>query len=330
MRWTLHSLAAFLALVSVSPAAFAATYKYTIIKNSANPNDELGIHSLNDEDVVVGEDVTAQTGFVWANGIGQAVSGATSFFSINDNGIAAGVLNNADQAPSLAIYDVASGTTQYYSFPITVNSVVNVSINSSNEIAGTLVSGKRDTTAFVLMPNGDFLTLAPPHEMNCSVSGLNDSGTVVGHCNKKAFIYSNGSFQTLKVSKFTELNPTFITAGGVVGGTTGLERVAYGFIYESGKVKTFLPSDLPEFDGLYEIIGALPDGDILGNYFANYGANQYGFIYDVKTKKSYQLGAPKAQITNYTAVNANGDIIGGSDASHNFIAICKIGATCLK
>ena len=210
MRWTLHSLAAFLALVSVSPAAFAATYKYTIIKNSANPNDELGIHSLNDEDVVVGEDVTGQTGFVWANGIGQAVSGATSFFSINDNGIAAGVLNNADQAPSLAIYDVASGTTQYYSFPITVNSVVNVSINSSNEIAGTLVSGKRDTTAFVLivlMPNGDFLTLAPPHEKNCSVAGLNDSGTVVGHCNKKHSYTAMASFRLSKCRGSLNLTP---------------------------------------------------------------------------------------------------------------------------
>ena len=331
MRWTVNAFASLLILVSLSPAAFSAKYRYTTIQNSANPNDALFLIGLNDNDVLVGEDSTSLLGFAWANATGQTVSGTTYLSSINDNGIAVGALNTAGEPPSVVTYDVAGGTLQYFPIPIDVDSIDNVSINSSKEITGTLLKGKRSHTAFVLMPNGSFMKLALPHGKNCFAYGLNDSGTIVGRCINGAFTYSNGSYQTVKVPNSTSVNPSFITESGVIGGDVIIDSVDYGFTYESGKATTFIPSDIPNFGAFYAIIGILPNGDILGNYFTPDGS-EHGFIYDGKTKKSLQIDAPNAQSTNYTAVNAKGDLIGSTynPGYEPFIATCQGGKTCLK
>jgi probable HAF family extracellular repeat protein len=175
---------------------------------------------INDSGQVVGE--LNNQGFLYSNGSFQTIGGSGyEAFGINDNGQ---IVGTVDEGAEAWIYSDGSfqdiGTGAAYA------------INDSGQVVGSEQFNNSDGSfvAF-LYSNGSTQNLSAlfPNNYNgrgCTAADINNAGQVAGGYNAGAFLYSNGTMQTLGIGGAQGINDF----GQVVGGGYG----SNAFLYSNG------------------------------------------------------------------------------------------------
>jgi probable HAF family extracellular repeat protein len=92
----------------------------------------------------------------------------------------------------------------------------------------------------ILLQNGIATTLEVPGSRSTGVSGINDSGQIVGSyfdsSTDHSFLFENGSYITLDVPGSSQTSPTGINAAGQIVGNywDAAAGKRFGFLFDNG------------------------------------------------------------------------------------------------
>jgi hypothetical protein len=334
-----HTLGLAAALIAGN-AAHAASFTYTDVTPSGATQAQ--VNGLNDSDVVTGYAVEGnEAGFWWANGTAQFANATSALYHVNDSGIATAEPPYREDG-QFAEFNIATGKFTTYALPPPNVDAFSQFIDTAGTLAGEQTINRRKgiSAAYTLDTSGTVTEIAPPNTSNCRLSAMSPSGTIIGAClagkivSPVDFIYSNGSYTTLKLRGATALQVDFVTDDNVIGGTYSKAAKSGFFLYANGMFQLFKPK-VKGYAFPYGLAGQGPNGEIAGTYCRKSNADCHGFIYLPLTAQSYLIDYPGASETYIVGVNSLGSIAGsysGSQGSdqRGFIEQCAGGGSCTE
>lgn len=189
-------------------------------------------------------------------------------------------------------------------------------INNLGQIAGWYYSNSTTQGGF-LDNGGTFTTFPPPAGFPCcGITGMNDSGLMVGRANNGSteygFVMNGGTTTSLSVPGYRFNGANGINnAGQVVGEESNLigQNDAVGFLYSGGIYTTFGVPGSTKTEG----IGINDNAQMVGFYCTTFSCNAgtvHGFFDNSGTFTS--IDVPGASQTIATGINNLGQIVGYS------------------
>jgi hypothetical protein len=266
-----------LAATLISGHSFAQSYSYTTFGITAQWG------GINNSDQVVsgGAYYSEVTSYAYSQGAFTTISSTDRgdfryyAYGINNNGVIAGTLN-----PNYALNSGLLYQSGAFSAPITPISDANIDVTGINDLGqlvgtasgpGIKSSTGRVNVGFVLAGDSVSFIDAPSAGANgTELTGINNSGEIVGNTNVSAFLYRNGVYTLLAVPSQGTAHVTGINnVGDIVGWfnayTPNSNAVAgtQGFIYnEHTGVYTIIPGPSNYTTKLF---GINDHGDLVGS-----------------------------------------------------------------
>jgi hypothetical protein len=208
-----------------------------------------------------------------------------------------------------------------------------VKINLAGAVAGNVINRNVERLKPFMFVNGEAKRIRTGKQKNCDALSINDSNDIVGTCDyyKSAYLYSNGEYAAFAVPNATSISVEFITNGGVIGGGATFGSAYVGFSYSGGSYTYYTPT-LSNYGQGGDLVGALADGNFVGNYADPAGVT-HGYLYNTAEKAYYQLDYPGAVYTDVRGVSSAGSLIGVYQATVNgpylaFVATCSAKQGC--
>jgi probable HAF family extracellular repeat protein len=178
-----------------------------------------------------------------------------------------------------------------------------------------------------LYDQGRITTIDVPGALYTLVQEINDRGQIVGNYRvdeeNHGFLYDRGVFTRIDPpGAFSTIVFAINTRGQIVGFSDDNQGVHW-FIYDRGGFTFLTPPGAPE---LLSFPSAMNDrGQIVGVGFDSQ-VNRHGVLYDPHQGVFTRLDAPGAVLTEATAINAQGQIVGWwSDRPESSDAIPQYG-----
>ncbi|CAM3730119.1 hypothetical protein KIPE111705_22010 [Kibdelosporangium persicum] len=197
--------------------------------------------------------------------------------------------------------DLCTWTPSYLPLPAGVTGGAVWAAGSNGYLAGQATNGM-----LLLWHNGELVDVDAPVSTSIDVSGVNGSGEIVGWDGRSrtAFVYRDGSFQTLPSPPGSDASASAINdAGDIVG-------IAYGFPvpYRSVVWKRNQP-------GTYQIIA---DDVAVGIDNAGHVVTEKGLVWSPDGTTSRLAGSPNLQVQLFQHGHALGHTFGDYTGMHKW------------
>ncbi len=217
--------------------------------------------------------------------------------------------------------------------------VLNLAINDSGSIAGSLLNSTVNPfpIGFAVPAGGSPIAIQAPGSEMTSVSGINNSGTLVGYSSSfgpnQGFTYSGGTFAPVTAGTSPELTG-INNHGDIIGNQGGSAFLIHGSVITSFSVPGFSATTSSGLNDSDQVVGSAfnstgpqsgylrqSDGTITALNFVPFGINNAGIVVgDASQSNSgsivmingaeYTFSIPGASYTNLDAINNNDEVVG--------------------